>query len=93
MLASLVTDGLLGHGLVSGGLISGAGAVPLVISQEIHSIALTPIVANPWSIDPERTQELSPDGTDPFVGPFHSVTVTTSSPTPWSIDPERTRQL
>jgi len=70
-------------------------AVPLVITRELHAIALSPLAtADAWSIDPQRTQELAPASGDPFSSRYSSQTITTSpSPTPWTIDPQRTRQL
>ena len=94
MLISPVTGGLLGYGLVTGGY-AGSGGTPLLITMELHSSLLaTSPSPTPWSIDPERTVELteatSPDP-DPWSSEFSSVRITTSpSPTPWSIDPERT---
>jgi hypothetical protein len=71
---------------------------PLVITSELHSVVIVSSSSpSPWSIDPERTQELS-DTTSPGVTPWSdeytsTVIRTSSSPTPWSIDPERTQGL
>jgi hypothetical protein len=97
MNASLVLDGLLGYGLVIGGYSPGS-STPLVINQELHCVLIaTSSAPSPWSIDPERTQELN-DLTSPSVTPwsdsYTSTLIKTSpSPSPWSIDPERTQQL
>lgn len=58
--------------------ISSSGVIPLVIPLALYSVAITtPINPSPWTIDPERTQQLA----------------TSIDPTPWTIDPERTQEL
>ena len=57
----LVTGGLLGYGLVVEGLavFAVAPVPPLVINRDLHSVTImsTPN-PTPWTIDPERTQQL-----------------------------------
>jgi len=71
---------------------------PLVVDQQLHSMLVaTSLSLTPWSIDPERTQELT-ELTSPSVDAWsdsYSSTVIRTSPsqTAWSIDPERTQEL
>ncbi len=94
---TIIVKGLLGRLLITGGLGSST-FVPLLITQQLHSnLIATSLSPTPWSIDPERTQQLS-DTTSPDVTTWsdsYSSKVITSSPTPtpWSIDPERTQEL
>jgi hypothetical protein len=72
----------------------------LIIPSQLHSalIATDSPAPSPWSIDPERTQELvdatTPDETA-WATTYSSRLISTDSPspTPWSIDPERTQDL
>ncbi len=76
-----------------------AGPVALIIAMQLHSaIIATSSNPTPWSIDPERTQELvettTPDETL-WSNDYHSALISTDSPapSPWSIDPERTQDM
>jgi len=72
--------------------------MPLVIPQKLTSVEIaTPASPSPWSIDPERTQQLteatSPDATA-WSATYHSAVIAgSSSPSPWTIDPERTQEM
>jgi hypothetical protein len=76
------------------------GASPaLIITLAFHSALISPSGSpTPWTIDPERTQELV-DATTPnetaWSTSYGSVMISTDSPapTPWSIDPERTQDM
>lgn len=67
----------------------------LAIPYALHSVTLvTPSPETPWSIDPERTQDI-PDTLSPtwLSSEYHSVTIMVTPETPWSIDPERTQDF
>jgi hypothetical protein len=71
---------------------------PLLITQEYHSALIrTSPSLTAWSIDPERTQQLSEltsPGVTMWSDSYSSKVITSSpTPTPWSIDPERTQEL
>jgi hypothetical protein len=72
----------------------------IVIPKTLHCVTISSNdpAPTPWSIDPNRTQELvasdTPDLT-PFSSTYHAAVISSNapSPTPWSIDPNRTQQL
>ena len=70
----------------------------ITITRALHSVLISASLApTPWSIDPERTQELTAmasPGVTVWSESFSSQVIkTSSSPTPWTIDPERTQEL
>lgn len=72
---------------------------PLLITRAFHSCVIaSSLRPSPWTIDPERTQELV-ETTSPSVTLWSSeyrcapITTDSPNPTPWSIDPERTQEL
>jgi hypothetical protein len=59
MSPTLVVIGFINGLLVTAGL-GGASITPLVINQELHSVTITMSPSpTPWTIDPERTQQLT----------------------------------
>ena len=72
----------------------------MIINKTLHCVPITTNdpAPTPWSIDPNRTQELvaadTPDLTA-FTSHYHVAPIRSGSPapTPWSIDPNRTQEL
>ena len=71
---------------------NGAAMVALVINRPLHGVLLSPgSSSTPWSIDPERTQQIV--DADNFQDFTAKLLTPGSSSTPWSIDPERTQEI
>jgi ABC-type transport system substrate-binding protein len=57
---TIIVNGFLGPLLLTGGLASAAPAQPLLpAATYTAAILTTPSPASPWTIDPQRTQEIT----------------------------------